>query len=168
MVTSYKYLGQEMSVLSDLLAWLMEQHLQHFTAVAGCLRDKLLQLDPLGLEIHALLVSLLCTSHLLFGSAFWGPVFPVTLSLHPPMASSLASWMQLAFSRLLCWALDNPVSTCLEILHILANQPLVGTLVAKQLSRYTVGLEACLATAEACPVTVPPLCHAHLVWWPIR
>ena len=80
------------------------------------------------------------------------------------MAGSLAAEMQSAFSRLLRWALDVPVSTRLELLHILANQPPVGTLVAKQLTPYAMDLEAGLAAMEAWPATPPPLRHAHLVW----
>ena len=78
-----------------------------------------------------MLVSSLCTSHLLFGAAIWGPALPVLPTLHPPMAGSLALRMQRAFSRLLHWALTIPVMTRLELLHILANQPPVGMLVAK-------------------------------------
>ena len=78
-----------------------------------------------------MLVSSLCTSHLLFGAAIWGPALPVLPTLRPPMAGSLASRMQCAFSQLLCWALTIPIMTWLELLHILANQPPVGTLVAK-------------------------------------
>ena len=78
-----------------------------------------------------MLVNSLCTSHLLFGAAIWGPALPVLPTLHPPMAGSLASRMQRTFSWLLHWALTVPVTTQLELLHILANQPPVGTLVAK-------------------------------------
>lgn len=78
-----------------------------------------------------MLVSSLCTSHLLFGAAIWGPALPVLPTLRPPTAGSLASRMQRAFSRLLRWALYIPVTTRLELLHILANQPPVGMLVAK-------------------------------------
>ena len=152
----------------DLLARLAERQLHRFTAAAGCLRGKLSQLGPLGPGIRALLVGSLCTSHLLFGAAVWGPVLPTTPSLRPPTAGSLAARMQRAFSRLLRWALDIPVSTRLELLHILANQPPVGTLVAKQLTRYAADLEAGLAAAEARPATAPPLRHAHLVWRAIR
>ena len=60
------------------------------------------------------------------------------------------------------------MSTRLKLLHILAKQPTVGTLVAKQLTYYAVDLEAGLAAAEAHLATTPPLCHAHLVWWAIR
>ena len=78
-----------------------------------------------------MLVSSLCTSHLLFGAAIWGPALPVLPTLCPPTAGSLALRMQHAFSRLLRWALTIPVATRLELLHILANQPPVGMLVAK-------------------------------------
>ena len=77
-----------------------------------------------------MLVSSLCTSHLLFGAAIWGPALPVLPTLRPPTAGSLASRMQRA-SRLLRWALYIPITTRLELLHILANQPPVGMLVAK-------------------------------------
>ena len=78
-----------------------------------------------------MLVSSLCTSHLLFRAAIWGPALPVLPTLRPPTAGSLASRIQRAFSRLLCWALTIPITTRLELLHILANQPPVGMLVAK-------------------------------------
>ena len=48
--------------------------------------------------------------------------------------------MQKAYNGLLRWALDLPTSTRLELLHILANLPPVGFLVAKALVRYRASL----------------------------
>ena len=76
--------------------------------------------------------------------------------------------MQRAFSALLCWALQVPRDTRLELLHLLANQPPVGTLVAKQLVRYAESLERELATAESQALGHRPLRHAHLVWRAIQ
>ena len=48
--------------------------------------------------------------------------------------------MQWAFAAMLQWAVGLPIDTWLE-LHILANQPLVGNLVAKQLTHYAHTIE---------------------------
>ena len=49
---------------------------------------------------------------------------------------------------LLHWALQVPCDTHLELLHLLANQPPIGMLVAKQLVRYAQSLEQELDDAD--------------------
>ena len=64
-----------------------------------------------------------------------------------PTASSIAALMQGAFSTVLWWAVGVPIDTLLELLYILANQPPVGTLVAKHLTCYACMIEDDLAHA---------------------
>ena len=52
-------------------------------------------------------------------------------TVHPPTASSIEAHMQWAFADMLQWTVGLPIDTRLELLHILANQQPVGTLVAK-------------------------------------
>ena len=65
----------------------------------------------------------LCTSHLLFGVVIWGSELLAVLMVYLSPYASLAAQMQRAFLALLCWALQVPHDTCLELLHLLANQP---------------------------------------------
>ena len=68
-------------------------------------------------------------------------------TLHPPIASSIAACIQWGFDAMLRWAVGVPINTWLELLHILANQPPIGTLVAKQLTCYACTIEEDLAHA---------------------
>ena len=59
-----------------------------------------------------------------------------------------------------------PIDTQLELLHILANQTLVGTLVAKQLTCYACTIEEDLA--HSTHEWSLHICHAHRVWEAIQ
>ena len=168
MVECYRYLGQEVRVDPTLLRSLAVRQLSRFTQAAGCLRGKVRQLGALGPGLRCLLANSLCTSHLLIGAVIWGSELPAVPTVRPPTYDSPAASMQRAFSALLCWALQVPRDTRLELLHLLANQPPVGTLVAKQLVRYAESLERELATAESQALGHRPLRHAHLVWRAIQ
>ena len=95
-----------------------------------------------------MLANSLCTSHFLFGAVIWVSELPAVLMVHPSPYASLAAQMQRAFLALLRWALQVPCDTHLELLHLLANQPPVGTLVAKQLVRYAQTIECELDEAD--------------------
>ena len=95
-----------------------------------------------------MLANSLCTSHLLFGAVIWGSELPAVPTVCPSPYASMAAQMQRAFSALLRWALQVPRATRLELLHLLANQPPVGTLVAKQLVRYAQTIERELDEAD--------------------
>ena len=90
----------------------------------------------------------LCTSHLLFGVVIWGSEFLAVPMLHPSPYTSLAAQMQQVFLVLLCWALQILNDTHLEFLHLLANQPHIGMLVAKQLACYAKTIECELDEAD--------------------
>ena len=151
-----------------LLRSLAIRQLSRFTLAAGCLRGKVRQLGALGPGLGCMLANSLCTSHLLFGAVIWGSELSAVLTVRPPTYDSPAALMQRAFLALLCWALQVPHDTRLELLHLLANQPPVGMLVAKQLVRYADSLERELAKAESQALGHRPLRHAHLVWCAIQ
>ena len=168
MVECYRYLGQDVRVDPTLLRSLAVRQISRFTQAAGCLHGKLRQLGALGPGLWYMLANSLCTSHLLIGAVIWGSELPAVPTVRPPTYNSPAALMQHAFSALLCWALQVPCDTRLELLHLLANQPPVGTLVAKQLVRYAESLERELAKAESQALGHRPLRHAHLVWRAIQ
>ena len=65
--------------------------------------------------------------------------------VHPPTVSSITACMQWAFAPMLRWLVAAPIDTFLELLHILANQPPVHFLVAKQPTCYAHKIEEDLA-----------------------
>lgn len=85
-------------------------------------------------------MSALCSSHLLFGAVVWAPALPTIPTLRPARTDPVGHPLQTAYNSLLRWALGVPVSTRLELLHLLANLPPPGVLIAKQLVRYVAGL----------------------------
>ena len=58
-----------------------------------------------------------------------------------PTESGIAARIEWAFTTLLQWAVVVPINNWLEQLHILANQPMVGTLVGNQLTCYACMIE---------------------------
>ena len=63
--------------------------------------------------------------------------------------------MQVAFNGLLCWALQLPLPTCVEYLHILGNLFPPTVLIAKQLVCYVASLQ--LPPAPQLGSPPPPL-----------
>ena len=73
-------------------------------------------------------------------------VWSLTLPFLPSLRYSaqdepVAHTLQIHFNSLLRWALDVPMTTRLELLHLLANLPPPATLLAKQLVRYAATVE---------------------------
>ena len=68
--------------------------------------------------------------------------------VRPSPYTSLATQMQRAFLAVLHWVFQVPCDTCFELLHLLADQPPIGMLVAEQLVRYTQSLERELDEAD--------------------
>ena len=89
------------------------------------------QLGLTSPKVKVQLAQSLSISHLLFGCVVWSPTLPTVASLRPPRSSPVAYPIQLAFSGLLRWALDVPLTTRLELLHALANLPPAWMLLAK-------------------------------------
>ena len=103
-------------------------------------------------------------SHLLFGVVVWGSELPAVLTLCPSPYNSLAAQMQHAFLMLLRWAMQVPHDICIQLLHLLANQPPIGRLVAKQMVYYAQSLKYELDEADSQALGHQPLRHAYLVW----
>ena len=91
----------------------------------------------------------------------WAPSLPVTPSLRPDPHHCVAAPMQRALSALLRWVLGVPADTHLKLVHILGNQPPVGTLIAKQVTRYARQLEE---VVEHSTTMVDLKRHANRVW----
>ena len=111
-----------------------------------------------------MLANSLCMSHLLFAVVIWGSKLLAVPTVRLSPYNSLAAQMQCAFLALLHWSLQVPHNTHLDLLHLLANQPPNGMLVAKQLVHYAQSPEHELNEADFQAPGHRPLCYAHFVW----
>ena len=110
-------------------------------------------------QVRTLLAQSLCISHLLFGCIVWAPTLPFLPSLrYSAQDEPVAHTLQICYNSLLRWALDVPMTTRLELLHLLANLPPPATLLAKQLVCYAATIEDPRA----------PHRHATSVWTAIQ